>query len=353
MTFINANNYGAVLQAYGLQTYLENVGNRVIFINYKYSGSTKLTFKQKLLRKIKSFLQPEKVQYIKNKQHAFSEFKKKYISITDKQYYNEVNIELSDSDIVICGSDQVWNSDLNGMKPGFYLDFSEKQKSFTYAASVGRAPLTNKDKELITEYVKDIDRVSVREQSLLEYLKSENIDSQLVCDPVFLLQKDEWSKIAKLNDKHNYILVYGMADTDELRKTVQKVSQKHNKKVYYIWGGKDNPYSKIYGEKIECYGPDEFLGCIINADLVITNSFHGAAFSMIFNKKLYVVKHTNRNDRLDNLLSISGNIGKIIDSVDFEIVNKEISGENSLEKMHLLIQSSKRYLNEVSSKNNV
>lgn len=353
MTFINANNYGAILQAYGLQTYLENIGNHVEFIDYKYSGLTKLNIWQKSLRKIKSFLQPKEVQYRKSKQQAFYGFKKKYISLTGKQYYNEVDLDLHEDDIVISGSDQIWNSDLNGMSSRFYLDFCKKNKSFTYAASVGRTPITNKDIELISRYVKDIKMISVREQSLLDYLINENIEAQLVCDPVFLLNRNEWSKIAKFNDKNDYILVYGMADTYELRKTVQKVLKKYNKKVYYIWGGKDNPYSKIYGERLNCYGPDEFVGCVMNAELVITNSFHGAAFSIIFNKKLYVVKHTNRNDRLEHLLNISGNSGKIISSIDVEIEDKEISGKNSLENMYSLIQSSKEYLNEVSSKNNV
>lgn len=352
LTFINANNYGAVLQGYALHRYVESMAEEVELLNYYPSTRGKKHSIQPhsnrhLFRKINAFVHPIQTINRKKKVHGFQKFRNNYIKIGDQRYDGEIETLEKQYDIVIAGSDQIWNTDLNGESKSFYLEFDTSAKKVAYAASVGRIPFTDKDKDMIHKYIKGFNKISVRENSLYEYLlEYENIESKVVVDPVFLLQKEEWQIISiRPKVKEKYIFVYAMEYTKSLERTVLYYQKHMGLNVYCLWGGGDSVPSNMPGKKIFGVGPREFLGWIENASLVLTNSFHGAAFSIIFGKELCVVEHSTRNERLVQLLESCNFLNQMIRVGSLPNNEQDvISGNVAYKNMNMFICESKAYI---------
>ena len=322
ITYSWAQNWGAVLQAYALVEYLNSIGQEAKLIDYR-------PFDNKLVSTVKSVSDgivdlltlPASVKRIER----YDEFRKNALKLTKKcNSTDELKPLNNDFDVFITGSDQVWNVGL-GVCKDFYLEFVEESKRrISYAASFGVSVIPEEHKADTIEGIKNIQHISVREASGANIVKElTGRDAALVLDPVFLLDADHWKSIsADTGEKEKYIFVYPTQVTPALKKTVKELKKKTGLKVispFYV------PKCKV----VKDIGPREFLSYIANAEYVVASSFHATAFSIIFEKKLLVISHSQTGSRTTDLLNLMG-LGscsvkdvKEIDNIDWDYQSAE------------------------------
>lgn len=346
LTFHRANNIGAALQASAICQFLRLDNIDAELIDYVPNNACTIPHNtiSGLLHELK-----RKLYYIKNRSEKvrdcrFNEYRKKNYSISSKTYYGDEGISNAhfDYDVIISGSDQILNTTLTGNSKAYYLGFFNGKK-ISYASSFGRKDVSKEEIELIRSELSKFSAVSVREQSAVDIIKKEiGIEPQLVLDPVFLLSKDEWSRRCneemKLPEK--YIFVYSMEVSPVIENAVSSIKKETKLPVIVVRGG--GKPGLIDGTEDSTCGPDEFLRYIRDAELVITNSFHGTAFSLIFEKKFLCVAHSTRNTRLENIMRIIGKEDSLLkcDSSIAAIVN----GKEASSTIKPYIKASKEYL---------
>lgn len=296
LTFHNADNYGAVLQCYALQEKLKELhpDDEVFVIDYKCHKIVNSYIPRF------NFKRPWDIwRYLKTKKkcNKFQQFRKKYLNLSTDDF--------SFYDMIYYGSDQIWNSILTDHDLNYFgKDFSGKK--IAYAASDGNE--MNYDTE-VCDLLNQFSKISCREKTLTEKLQNLDIKPPLttVCDPVFLLSKDNWLKIAELPKDENYVLAYKVSDNSNFDNEAEKLGQRLGKKVIQIVYVK--PLRKLLYFRqnfAESISPEQFVGLFAKADFVLTTSFHGTAFSVIFDKPFFVLAFNKRTERIIDLLSILG-----------------------------------------------
>lgn len=353
LTFVNAMNFGAVLQAYATQRFLNNNDKNASLIDYtptpKSANASSPQKRSRISNRLSQILHPIKTINSLVRKNRFLKYRSSYLKLSPTKYVGEIEKIKEDYDVIIAGSDQIWNTDLSGESKSFFLDFETTAKKAGYAVSVGKKDFSLKEKEMMHKYAKTFDKLSVREKSLEDYLKNnEGVECSCVCDPVFLLNKNEWNELAIEPSCKDYIFVYAMEINKKLIDTVNEIKKQTKKKVYYIYAGGNKSADKINGTQIKNAGPREFLGLIKNSDILITNSFHGVAFRLIFGGRLIAVEHSKRNERLLQILSLCDAENKIVSlNENNNLQNYIISADNDFEKLNSLIYQSKKYLLEL------
>jgi hypothetical protein len=307
LTFHRAINYGAVLQAYALQTALKKIDIQSEVIDYRCNKIERDYSEYRsgnIFRHAKPFLNLQ--YYLKNKN--FSRFLSQYVTVSSDCYYNHQELCNAEQKYraFLAGSDQVWNPFCTGFDTSFLLDFvHEPIKKNSYAASFGLVNLPQDWQSQCRKYLNDFHGLSVRErqgQRIIENVLGKTAAVHL--DPVFLLKPEEWKEVARPPEKSGYILVYLMQNSERLLDFAEELSRKTGCSIVMIYSGLRRPIRAKY---VRCAGPDEFVGYIANAKYVITNSFHGAAFSILFHKNVSVgllEESSKVNSRLENLLDI-------------------------------------------------
>ena len=220
--------------------------------------------------------------------------------IKTEECYDSDLLEIKDPgfDCYICCTDVLWKQEPNiGFDRGFFLASKamENKWKISYAASRGvYHSRTEEDEKTFLHYVEDIDAVSVREESLKDYLE-ENIDNEvtMVIDPVLLHEKEFYDKILVKPEEEHYLFLYYVMEKakDTIGQAVQ-YAKAHDLKIVEITDRplKDGRLSEYEGiERIYRYdmGIEEWLGYIRYADCVFTNSFHACCFSILFEKQFY------------------------------------------------------------------
>jgi hypothetical protein len=296
-------NYGATLQAYALQQYIEKLGHNCNVIDHMgWNGHRKVLSngitKDTLL----------KIPYIKLLEDGylhFENFYKNKMHMT-KRYKSieELHISPPDSDAFVTGSDQVWNP--RDFRKEFYLDFVNEQKiKISYAASIGINSIPENIRINIQELLKSFKAISVREVSAFESIqKLTKIQVNKNCDPVFLISKDEWRTISKpLNNiPEDYILCYMIYKPNWINSWLMKIKKKTGKKIVVVGL---NGFRPIVCDKyIRNAGPEEFIWLFDNSSGIISSSFHGIAFSILFNKPFIALPDPPRPDRICNLVNM-------------------------------------------------
>lgn len=304
------NNYGAVLQSLATQNVLNSMGNDTVLINYNWEkDKSYLPFNQ---RHIKSFIacilffKLRKSIYV-----SFQNFRFNNIKYSLKKIRTEYDLtqELKKYEVVIIGSDQVWSpySEIN--KHYTLLDMYDHgagPKRISYASSFGVREIPTSMREMYKRGLSQFDFLSVREESGKKIIQ-ELIDKEVevTIDPVFLMNLEEWEEyeqeVEYLKGK-KYILVYDLWHSKELRCIAKRMSDLLNCEIYVISAVtfKDRGFHSLYG-----IGPGHFLWLIKNATYVVTDSFHGTAFSIIFNKNFWTYcsqKSDYLSDRIKFLL---------------------------------------------------
>lgn len=312
LTFHWATNYGAVLQAYALQQYLTMQGNEVEIINYypsKYKKNYINAFKTKHIKTLyKRLMDVKKEQY-------FDTFRKKHLNLTE--YFDtctKLHIISQKYDCYICGSDQVWNPSFlqYGEKSNtcvYFLDFVNENKMIaSYAGSFGVTEYPDKFHELIKKHLQRFNFISVRENSGKNIINNLGISEvSIVPDPTLLLNYDAYMPFVNKNKYSNkYICTY----------MLHNLKIKSNKKLYSMLADKHLDIIENNNCSIE-----DWLSNILNSEIVVTNSFHGIVFSVLFKKNFVAlpIKGSGMNDRLYTLLNKLGLQDRIYDSDSFDI----------------------------------
>lgn len=354
LTFVNADNFGAVLQAYALSRYCSELQYDVEFINYRINSpqnnvADTVRHRERIFQKIIRRLKITKNHHRNVQIRKFTDFRTTLLSISRISYNGDLEFlekYPDDYDIVICGSDQIWNTQLSNNSKTFYLDFKCRAKKIAYAGSYGHEVLTSTERRYTERYISLMDAVSCREKESIDEMKKlcPNKDIEWVVDPVFLLKREQWNKIVKVPRDRNYIFVYTMEDSIGMEEAIESIRKQYpDRKIVSVVGGCcGNPPNTSAKKEV---GPKEFVGFIAGADAVITNSFHAAAFCIIYAKPLCLVEHSIRNLRLKNLMMISGiDMGKIVPRDGGCMPVKLVDTNKALENMQKNIVVSKEFL---------
>lgn len=338
VTFHNAHNYGASLQAWALQKVLKNLGTEPGIIHYHPESIDRLYVppKQDTLKKKAKYLLKKKyrnrVKAQVFKYHKYTKFiRDNFNLIGDYTTYDQLSKANLKLDAYITGSDQVWNSDhTNGFDPAYMLDFAQKGSlKISYAASVGREYILPQYREQFRESLKTYTSISVREASAKPAITAlTDKPVEVVLDPTLLLGRDDYEALKVPSKiKERYILVYMMESNKELVKFANKLSVAIGLPII------QRRSVPIFRNELASYFTDEageFLGEIENAEYVVTNSFHATVFSLIYEKPFISMLHTSTGARTRDLLKTVGLESHILydpkdfhDMKQFDIKDKE------------------------------
>ena len=347
-------NHGASLQAYALQTYLESLGHDVKIIDYKPSylcGHYDLwkisnsQFDKPLLKQLYLLIKfPHRMISLRRK-HAFDAFTRKYLHLTTRSYHfkEELKKNPPEADAYIAGSDQIWNTLFpNGKDSSFYLDFAPKGKlRIAYAASFATKEIAEGYEGFVSQMLKNINFVSIRESISLPLLASlGRTDGVAVCDPVFLLSKQEWKAIMPPSTSEKYLLVYDTENSSTLASIAISIARDLKLPIYDV-----SNFRHTYAQKkMWNSSPTEFLSLLYGANFVVSNSFHATAFSIIFERDFCVVNRSEKiNERMKSLLHDFGLSERQVKTYSFHITN-HIDYHNITPVLEKKIISSKLFL---------
>lgn len=351
-------NHGAMLQAYALQAYLQSLGHDVQVIDYRpyYMPQLRINFNwvpskfnYLILRQIYRIAKLPYLRLEQRRRNALEQFFKKYIAITDAEYrsISELKKNPPIADLYIAGSDQIWNTTFeNGKDAAFYLDFGNPKRKISYAASFATETLESGTEEFVKNQLGNFDAISVRESSGLKILQELGYEGRIVVDPVFLLNKESWNQFdnADLEDER-YILTYDFEKNGtNIASIAKRIAGLADCKIYSV-----SPFKRSYADK--CFvdvSPGMFVALIKHAQCIISNSFHGTAFSMIFEQPFFVVnREDGLNVRMKDLLSLYGLTERLITlDVPDRLLMRDIYYKPVLERLQKDIEFSKSYLSE-------
>lgn len=300
LTFHNADNYGAVLQCYALQETIRQVcphdavcvadyQNRVIQKSYAY-----VQVRKHIVLMLLQLL------YIPARMRAHRQFER-----FRKQYLNIESAAAERCELRVYGSDQIWNPWLTG-NDAVYFGAGYAGKKAAYGASDGGQLELNTETAAL---LRGFSAISCREQTLstrLERLLGEG-KIQTVCDPVLLLEKEHWLKIAVRPREMRYVVLYRVSENSSIVNETQRFAHRFGRQVIelvYVRGLRTLLcVSRRFAAGVS---PQEFLGYIAYADFVCTTSFHGTAFSIVFEKDFYAFRFEKGSERIRDMLSRVG-----------------------------------------------
>lgn len=337
LTFSNALNLGAALQAYSLQKTLEHMGNDAELINYLCPAiesmhkllpvfKSRISMKTRIYNLIYNFTFFPRRIHFKCFQHSLKK---------SKAYSRETIGRLNGIyDVFITGSDQVFNLKLTGNDSTYFLDFVQSGKKASYAASLG--VYVPEKKKQYQEYLQSFECLSLREKSSAELFKRElGVVADVIPDPVFLHTGEEWKALLGIDEKkgkEKYLLIYSLIETKELYQIANTIAKDRGLKTVVITKAL-RPLGKA-DRFVRNAGPREFVELMVNTEYVVTNSFHGTAFSLIFKKQFETVLPPVAQERIVNLLEVlnlnnriysAGN--PVVDvAIDYSVYSDQING---------------------------
>lgn len=362
LTRTSAVNYGTILQSYALQSYVNGLNATALVVDdvmprQMYSGMNvekkRLSFKEK----VGDFLDRRKLkkQYanaIKNEK-LVRKFKKQYI----EYFYPKTLQELNDNfDAFIAGSDQIWAYSAEPyMFPFFLLEtISHNKIKASYAVSVGEKGYPDGYRARVEELLNDFDYISVREKSSKSIIGQYTANEVFVaCDPVLLIDSKEWVNLAgnrKVNKK--YVFCYLLGKNDWYRNQIEEIANYFSCEVIIIQ--KEVAWDTY--EQVNSSSPKDFLNYIEFAEYIVTDSFHGFLFSLIFKKQFCLLQrflddgnNTQNRRLLDLIEKLEMNNGLLSekDEWEFSVLNYDKIDQ----KVAPFIQSSRDYLKMVLCKN--
>lgn len=335
-------NYGGILQNYALQTVLKRLGHHPVTLN-RWSNYNIAWWKmQRYYLKLHHVFYKDNFKFIKKHLHLTNKLD------SDRKFYNHTHKNKYDAFIV--GSDQTWRPDYSPNIYNYYLDFLDGQhdiKKIAYATSFGTSEWNYQkyDESKIKLLAKQFHAVSVREDSGVNLCKNYlNIEASHVLDPTMLLTKEDYRKLYKnkIYQDRKGIFVYVLDKTDNKEAIIRKVSQEKELDIFI-----NQPLFTKKGEKTSVknriYPPLEtWVKAFDDADFIITDSFHGTVFSILYQKPFFAIPNQVRGvARFTSLLKPLGLENRIINSVDDiseELLNRSIDYDKvfkSLKEMQL------------------
>ena len=360
-TLHSAINYGVYLQAYAMQKKVEDFGYDAEIIHYVKRTESVATSgkKSKIKRLLMHPVQTKKI--IDNKimksgsdfagrSFSFSKFASRNFNLT------RLCNDMSDAekigqkyDAVVCGSDQIWNPVHTDCNPYYFLQFVAPEKRIAYAPSVACEEIPEKYFEDFKNYISSFASISVRESSgaeLVEKITGRKCENTV--DPTLLYDRNFWNQFAYGDRlvKEPYIFCYFLGGTEIHKKAIDRIEKETGKKV--VLSPFDSEINNLKkGEKIYA-DIEQFLTLVRDADFVLTDSFHGVAFSVNFRKSFAAVKRhdidAGKHTRLNDFLSKISLSDRIVTDENINTFNfSEINYEKSENLLQSWIKSSEDY----------
>lgn len=359
ITFHAAFNYGSMLQAWALQTYLEKLGHEVEIVNYR-STIQRLTYHKPLawcrwdvaLASIKRLLLfPSSIRPLNEKWHLFDDFMHRQMHLS-KEYSSveELQEQAKGYDLLVCGSDQIWNTCAPDSGPAYYGNWFHGRK-ISYAASLNQPALV--DLAFEREQIRGFDAISVREEASRRYLLDHHIatDVRVVCDPTLLLPASGYRPFVSDESliKGDYIFLYCPVNIPYSSfRLAEKLSQQVGmpvvtEKAYYPKDLRRYPHIHRH----IATGPREFLSLIRHARYVVGMSFHLLVFSILFHKNFYCV-NGDKDSRTNNLLTKTSLLSRAVSlDADAIVPLPDISDWTEVDALlEKYIWESKRFLDD-------
>lgn len=321
-------NYGTCLQAFALQHVItHHFKVDCEYLDFGQSEYPGMFSKQSIWSEIKLFrrkLLALKYTIADEKStKQFKRFKNEYLKISRRFQLDDLTHVEDQYSAFIVGSDQTWNpmACSKAYYPPMLLSFvKSSKKKFSYAPSMGNIDNVRTVETLLKKSLCDYNMLSTREKASTNYLsKILERDVSLVLDPTMLLTPEEWMKITSNHKVKylDYVFCYLLGSRDIAFEFAQNLAKQNNKKLIVI------ALNNKYKERADIYpsgiGPLEFVQLIANADYVVTDSFHGTAFSLNFSKQFYSFykreggRDLSDNRRIYDLLDIFGLCHRIVD----------------------------------------
>lgn len=335
-------NHGSVLQCYALSNTLADMGADVQVIDYvparyRMWNNVKIKFPDKSLPwKLAYFLASSLIRF--PQKLIFRRYLKRHIPLTNR-YSDKYELMRCrpEADAYIVGSDQVWNSTYNGSADdSYFLPFAPEQAvKASYAASIGRDYLDERENEKFREALSSFISISVRESKARDLLKEAGVASRIDLDPVFLFRVDRWRELAsqkKYADR--YLLVYVIAQNyKDMLVQARQIADLLGLKLYVL-SVKPIPFDGVDCNFIFS-NPSDFLNLFDHAEFIVSNSFHGTAFSIIFGKRFltYVARY---NSRIENILDFTGLRDRLVSDC---FTSRQIVNPIDYQSVHALIES--------------
>ena len=311
------SNYGGVLQNFALQSVLKKLNKESITIDYIYN----LPFYRYLLSLLKTVIlrlfgrkRPFAKKEKRNK--LFNKFIQNYVIKTKRvDHFSSVLLEKNNIDVLIVGSDQVWRPKYNHKIEDVYLKFAEKMpvKRIAYAASFGvdEWEYSLKQTEDCSDLAKKFDAISVREESGVKLCKEHlGIDATWVLDPTLLLDKEDYNEVCKEVPvaKENFLAAYVLDKNDAIRAQCESIAAEHGLTLKYFEANSSATLSV-----------PEWLAMFRDASFVVTDSFHGTVFAILFSKEFKCLYNKSRGSaRFDSLLKLYES-GKLDEMREFSL----------------------------------
>lgn len=333
-TLFSGYNYGSSLQAFASRILIEELGytcklvarksivkGRDIRLGKLFTilWRTLLTVDAKTLKAYKSSYQKT---LIGDSVKRFTEFEEKYLQ-PRRMGWLELQKEAKDSVACIAGSDQLWDPTTLYVDPMYYLRFAPKDKRISFATSMGHDFVAKYNEKKLRKWISEIKHLSVREDSGVKLIKELcGREALHLLDPSLLLDGNTWrGKLSIPKHEHKYILAYFLdAPSEKAKRCIQLMRKKLRCPVIAI------PYEHKdmkYADKVIPTGPIDFLSLVDNASAVVTDSFHGTAFSINLHTPFFVF---DRN--YGNAHSQSSRVVSLLQKVNF--LNRYEPGEDEM-----------------------
>ena len=326
ITLHRITNFGSMLQTYATQTAIEKLGHEAEVLDFVPEG---MSFKRanwpknnvpawKKLIKLPPLFAVNLIEY-----HDVNRFLRKYIHLSSKRYncYQDIINDIPAADAYLSGSDQVWNTQNNNPPEdlkAYYLGFApEGKRRIAYAGSFGKNTFTPEEEAIIKEFIAKYDHISVREDDGFKILHRFGFDNGVhVVDPTLLLRGDDWRKFASVKKapKAGYVFVYNLNRNGLIKEVAQAIAKEKGLRIINF----ADTFDFIKGaENRMGNSAEDFVNHIANADYVVTDSFHGTAFSLNLNRQVIVVKAPRYNSRIESILRVAGLLDtRLVGTVD-------------------------------------
>lgn len=368
ITILKVNNYGAELQAYATQAKLKKLGYEAEIIDYlfyknpghKRTSMSRPVFPFSMSARVKEWVYPKLMalkslpyrETLKRRNSRFARFHQENTSLS-RTYRSMEDLYAShmDYDVYLTGSDQVWNPGIYSSLAPYFLTFAPAgHKRISYAASFGISRIPEFARSYYREQLRSYAAIGVREKDAVEIVKDiSGKNAEWVLDPTLLLNRQEWMEVAKPYPvEGDYILMYELTPCPYIRALAEHFHKEKGWRMVRICKNASPEDKDEEVLNIVDAGPAEFLSLMAHATLVITNSFHGTAFSVNFQRDFYTVlpQRKQNNGRQRSLLELLGLTGRLLVegspwpvtlnvNIDYAGVNKQLEEERN-KSIHFL-----------------
>lgn len=337
ITFTNGCNFGQRLQNYAMQELLKEYADQVYTFQQK---KTRYGIKYRIKKTVCEVMSGYSLLQMK-REKLFRKFDQRYVNYSDEkigQGCNPTNID--DYDYFVTGSDQVWSPYSADVNATMFLTFAPREKRICYAPSIASNEIPSEKEALYREYLSGFERLSLREHNLAEYIqKLTGKKVNVVTDPTLFFGRDFWERIEtkpRYMPEDKYVLFYFLGENQKSKKIRSQLERKGYRVI-----------DLMHERRVYAIDPSHFLYLIHHAELVVTDSYHGTIFSMIFHTPFAVSERvgtrldmSSRFDTLDLMFGIGQRkINQLEESdlfsMDFKGIDDKIQRECSRSRMYL------------------